>query len=97
MAALDVLPNLPGGILLTAALVNVSLARSRGDSYAARMSLYVAFFGLVLILLTTGFSDYPRSGFFTLFCIGLGSLLGYLLTKNRRAQSSQSSTTQPIP
>lgn len=77
MAAVDVLPWIPGGALLVFAMVSLSRSRRRKDFPQVRMSLYLAFFGLLLCFVTTGFGDFPRLGFFVLFCTGLGALLGY--------------------
>lgn len=81
MAAFDVLPWLPGGALLTTSMVLFSEARLCRDAYRIRMSLYLAFFGLILLLVTSSPYDFSRVEYFGLFCIGLGAFLGYLRGK----------------
>jgi len=80
MAAFDVLPWIPGGVMLTLAMVNLSAARVRRDFRGMRMSLYLGFLGLILLLVTSSPFGFERVEFFGLFCIGLGALLGYLRT-----------------
>jgi len=66
--------------MLTLAMVNFTTARVRRDFPRIRMSLYLGFFGFILLLVTSSPFDVERVEFFGLFCIGLGALLGYLRT-----------------